>query len=796
MWFALSAGVASLSAAEAIAQSATALPEIEVIATTPVASSGSTRGIARDMIPGTVETVTAREFERQRSFNLLNTLQARTPGVSLNDVQGSEQFQDLRYRGFAASPLPGTPQGIAVYQNGVRINEAFGDSVNWDFIPPVAINRLDLFSSNPIFGLNALGGAVNIEMKNGFTWQGFETQIQGGSFGRFGGSMQYGAAIGDWGLYIAGDGMRNDGWRFQSPSEIKRFYGDLGYRAESSEFHLIGAGAWNSFGVIGPTPVDLLRLNERSIYTWPQTTRHEMSLVALNGRVDVSPTWTIQGTAYVRTFDQRHVDGNDAEFERCSNQSSFGGRLCLEDDGFGVPPGGRTRAFRDQFAVVGPNGASLPFTPGATYGTVDRTRTSATSYGGSLQATSTETLLGHKNTFILGGSIDGADYSFRSGSELGVIYPNLFVGPSAAVPGTGTGPIRSFGNIGYAPVDLRGTNTYFGLFATDTFEVTDRLAATFAVRLNSIQIDTRDASGVAPELNAKNSFTRANPAFGLTYKLTPEVSVYGGYAEANRAPTPLELNCADRNRPCLLENALVADPPLQQVVSRTFEAGLRSTVTDFHGGTLRFKAGAFRTAVEDDIIALASVIQGRGFYANVPSTLRQGAELSAEYAGEQWQLYANYSFIDATFRFTGAIASPNNPAADDDGNILVRPGHHIPLIPRHQVKAGLEYAFTPAWRFGIELAAFSSQRFAGDEANLARVLPAYWFANLRTTYQVTPNIQVFGVVNNLFDRRYASYGTFFERSAIPNAAGVVFNDPRTITLAQPLSVYGGVKITW
>jgi iron complex outermembrane receptor protein len=799
VWFVISLSAAITPTtlfAQSGARSSATLPEIEVIATTPAGHAGSGGGVDRDTVPGTVETMTARDFERDREFTPLKTLQTRTPGVSLNDVQGNDQFQDLRYRGFAASPLQGTPQGIAVYQNGVRVNEAFGDSVNWDFIPPVAINRLDLFGNNPIFGLNALGGAVGIEMKNGFTWEGLETQVLGGSNGRIGGSLQYGKQIGNWGLYIAGDGLRDSGWRYQSPSEIKRVYVDLGYRGSDSEFHLVGAGASNRLGVVGPTPVDLIRRDDRSIYTWPQTTRNEMGMVALNGRVDATPTWVIHGTGYVRAFDQRHVDGNTGEFERCSASSSFGGGMCLEDDAFSVPPGGRTRAFRDQFAILGPNGANLPFVAGTPYGTIDRTHTAATSSGGSLQATNTDTLFGRKNTFIIGGSIDASDYSFRSGSELGFIYPNLFVGPNAAIPGTGIGPIRSFGAIGYAPVSLQGTNTALGLFATDTLEVTDRLALTAGFRVNTITIDTQDASGLAPELTAQHDFARINPVVGATFKLTPELTLYGGYSEANRAPTPLELDCADRTRPCLLENALVADPPLKQVVSHTFEAGLRASVPAFTEGTLRVKAGAFRTDVDNDIIALASVIQGRGYFTNVPQTRRQGIELAAEYTAERLAVFANYSLIDATFRFDGTLASPNNPFADRNGNIEVRSGARLPLVPRHQVKAGFDYAITPAWRAGIEIAAFSSQFFVGDEANLARPLPAYWVANLRTSYQVTDHIQVFGLVNNLFNRRFATYGTFFEADGAPASLNVALNDPRTVTLAQPLSVYAGMKVTW
>jgi hypothetical protein len=158
-----------------------------------VAGGGSrrTRSASRD--PGHLDLAAFRRRHRSRQGPaLVQTLRSRIsthpqpehhryavpahPGVSTSDQQGNSFQTDIRYRGFAASPVPGQPQGIAVYLNGVRINEAFGDTVNFDFIPTNAIDRADIQSNNPVFGLNALGGALNLQMKNGFTFQGFEAK--------------------------------------------------------------------------------------------------------------------------------------------------------------------------------------------------------------------------------------------------------------------------------------------------------------------------------------------------------------------------------------------------------------------------------------------------------------------------------------------------------------------------------------------------------------------------------------------------------------------------------------------
>jgi iron complex outermembrane recepter protein len=800
----------------------TELPEVRVIAPTPLSTVSRPRRatpttvtvrpvaptptppqpsaepgvIDRDKVPSSTQSLTSEDLSRTYTPAVTEALMQRVPGVSTTDVQGNGFTQDLRYRGFAASPLQGTPQGIAVYLNGIRLNEAFGDTVNWDLIPSVAIQRADIWSSNPVFGLNALGGAVNLQMKNGFVWQGFEGVGQGGSHARLNGSAQYGAKYGDYAVYFAAEGLRDDGWRYQSPSELKRLYGDIGWRNDVSEIHLVTSAARNHFGVVGPTPVDLLARDWRSIYTWPQTTQHQVGLIALNGKFAVSDTWSIQSNVYVRQFRQSHVDGNGANVERCSGNAAnpLFNTLCLENDGF--PPPVPAAA---SFQILGPGNQPIPCPPGpgnqcavTPYGTIDRTNTDTTTVGASLQAASNEKVFGHDNQFIVGGSIDHSQIGFNAASTLGYIYPNLFVGTNSTVPGTGQ-VIHTAGNLGYSPVGLDAQNTYYGLYTTDTLDLTPRLAATLGARLNVAEITMLDQLGTSPDLNGNHRFQRVNPVAGLTYKLFPDVTVYGGYAEANRVPTPLELGCSNPARPCLLEGFLVSDPPLQQVVSRTWEAGFRGERA-LADGRLEWKVGGFRADNSNDIINVASPIQGRGVYRNVEATRRQGIEAGAEFRSPQWLVYANYSFIDATYQFTGDLASPNNPFADPDGNIHVVPGDRLPMIPRHQFKTGVDYAVTPAWKLGADLVVVGSQVFVGDDANQNPRLPGYWAVNLHTSYQLRKDLQVFAVVNNLFDRRYAVYGTFFEPQAVVNALANPATDQRTLTPAQPLAIYAGLKV--
>jgi iron complex outermembrane recepter protein len=769
------------------------LAPFQVVAPTPITGLG----FDRSKVPAMVQTLPAADFSRDYSPNVVETFVQRIPGVTTNNVQGNEFATDLRYRGFAASPLQGTPQGLAVYMQGIRVNEAFGDTVNWDLIPKVAIGRSDIWTNNPTFGLNALGGAISFQMKDGFTYSGTEFDASGGSYGRVGGSLQYGIRNGEWGLYLAAEGLKDDGWRYQSPSRLARFYGDLGWKGTDAEIHLVTSEADNYFGVIGPTPIELLANDYRAIYTWPQTTKNEAALVALNGRYSVTDHWTVQSNLYYRRFNQQHVDGNAAEIERCSGAANnpLFNTLCLENDAFPQP-----RPPAADFQILNQNGQPIPCPPGGgntcattPWGTADRTFTKGLTTGASLQALNDDKVLGHDNYFVIGASVDRSKIGFLGNSELGFIYPDLFVGPNAAIPGTGQ-IIHTFGNIGFSPVSLGAWQTYYGAYFNETFDLTNRLSVTAGGRYNLAAIDMADLLGTSPDLNSSLTYARFNPVTGFTYKILPELmTFYAGYSEANRIPTALQLGCSNPQKPCLLEGFLVSDPPLQQVVAKTVEAGFRGNINT-GSGRGDWKLGLFHIDSQNDIIQVASVLQGRGVFQNVPLTRRQGLEAGADYQTGQYLVYANYAFIDATYQFSGTLASPNNPFADANGNIFVTPGKQIPGIPRHQVKGGVDYWITPELKLGTDVIWVSSQWFVGDDANQNPKLADYWVANLHGSYQLTKEWQIYGVINNLFNRKFATFGTFFDpQSTVAIAIPNVLFDHRMVTPAQPLSVYVGMR---
>jgi iron complex outermembrane receptor protein len=343
-------------------------------------------------------------------------------------------------------------------------------------------------------------------------------------------------------------------------------------------------------------------------------------------------------------------------------------------------------------------------------------------------------------------------------------------------------------------------NTYTGIYATDTFDLTSQLSITAGARFNVAVINLLDETGTNPLLNSSNKYQRLNPVVGATYKIVPNLTVYAGYSEANRAPTPLELGCSDPNHPCMIDNFLIADPPLQQVISHTYEAGVRGNQgTDVKNGLWNWSFGAFRISTVNDIINVASqAVPMFGFFQNAAKTRRQGIEAKINYRKDQWTAYANYTLIDATYQTAMTLQSANNPNADANGNIFVVPGNHIPGIPSQRFKAGAEYNFTDAFKIGADLNVIGSQYLIHDDTNQSPKVPAYWVVNLHTSYQLTENVELFGLVQNLFNQHYYAAGTFFDTGGFnSNTFGgnnfLVLNDPRTFLPGMPLALYAGVK---
>ena len=141
-------------------------------------------GVPSALVPANVQVLTADDMRRSAN---VSSARSRRPlaSVHLNEAQTNPFQPDVQFRGFVGSPLLGLPQGLAVYQDGVRANEPFGDTMNWDLIPMNAIASMNFMpGSNPLFGLNALGGALRSQTKTGFSHPAHDVAFSVGSFGR------------------------------------------------------------------------------------------------------------------------------------------------------------------------------------------------------------------------------------------------------------------------------------------------------------------------------------------------------------------------------------------------------------------------------------------------------------------------------------------------------------------------------------------------------------------------------------------------------------------------------------
>ena len=749
--------------------------DIEVVVTAPVQGSE----VERAKVPTNTQVLRREDLERTGPASALRALDERVGGVALDRALGNEYQPNLIYRGFEASPLAGNPQGLAVYLNGTRFNQPFGDTTNWDLIPDIAIDRIELAGPNPAFGLNALGGALTVKLRDGFTYHGAQLELSGGSFGRIQGSAQYGVQSGNTAAYVAGTALNEDGWRNQV-AQLRQIYGDLGWRGDKSEVHLSLLGATNVLTGNGTTPVELLAARRSAVFTTPDETRNKYLRVSLSGSHEVSDAVSLQATAYYSNLAQRNSNGNASNAQPCTDDPAFacnGGDTALTTRG-----GGRIA----NFVNPGFFPELAGFSAGGPYAVLDQTATDSNGYGASLQATHRSELFGRPNRLLVGASYDGGNTLFSARSSLGALTrERAYAGPGIVID-------QADGSI--TPVRLSAANNYYGLYASDTLDVTPALSLTLSGRLNVSEINLRDQTGTA--LSGDHNFTRFNPAAGLTYKITPNISAYGGYSESNRTPTPAELSCASAASPCSLTNFFVADPGLKQVVAHTYEAGLRGRFTVGDMARVAWNAGVFRTDSDDDILFTSSAVLGRGFFQNVGTTRRQGVEAGVSLRQGSLSAFVDYAYTDATFRTPFTLGSQDNPFADANGLVQVRPGDRLPGIPQHRLKFGLQYELTPEWTVGTTGIASSGRYLQGDAGNQNPTTGAYVVLNLNTNYRVTKGVELFGLVQNVTNEKYATFGSFSPVSLVPIIQAPNATNTRSLSPGAPIAGFGGVRVTF
>lgn len=739
------------------------LEKIDVVGVTPLLGSG----IAKDDIPANVQTVTSEELNQAQSDTLADYMNRYLGSVTVNNAQNNPFQPDVQYRGFTVSPLLGLPQGLSVYVNGIRFNEPFGDSVNWDLIPEGAVDVMNLQGgSNPAFGLNSLGGAISVRTKTGFSAPGHHLRVYGGSWGRHSEEITSAWNNGTFGYFIDGRFFNEDGWRDFSPSDVKQGLGTFSWRGdEGSQLDLTLAGTVSSLTGNGALPQALLDVDRSAIFTYPDQTNNDMFLASLEGSTWLSDDIELSGNMYYRRNDISTLNGDGSEYGPCDDDDSI---MCEED---GEP-------------IEALRGGFIPASDAVEGGTFNTSETNQDGFGFALQSAFTQALWDHANHFVFGTSYDYNKVKYSADTELGALTEDR------GVDGSGWFAEETH-------VRLHTETETFSFFLADTLSVTDKLDVTASGRYNHTRIRLDDQFGT--DLNGRHSYDRFNPAAGLTYAFMPEIKYYGGYSESSRVPTPMELSCADPEAPCKLPNAFVADPDLKQVVAKTWETGFRGTFGHLFGGFLDWNAGYFHTENSNDIIfqSTGRIATNAGYFANVGKTRRQGVEfgLMARFF-DIWRWSLNYSYIDAVYLTPFKSHSPSNPYADSNGDIQVKNGDRIPGIPNHILKFATDVDILPQWTMGFDMFFNGDQVLRGDEANLDAKLPSYAVFNLRTEYRFNQYVKVFGRVENLFNEKYNNFGLYGNTGdVLEDALGIDDQDTRFLGVGAPRAGWVGIELS-
>ena len=794
---------------------------VDVVAATPLAGSG----LSLQEMPGPVQTATGQDLSNSGSLDLSDFLNRRLSGVNINENQENPFQSDLNYRGYTASPLLGTPEGISVYMDGVRQNQPFGDVVSWDLIPRIAISDVTLVpGSNPLFGLNSLGGAVSIETKDGRSKPGTSIAVSGGSFGRRAVEFEHGGSSSrglNW--YVAGNLLHDDGWRIKSPSDVRQMFGKLGWQGAKTTVSLSFAYADNYLTGNGLQEQRLLAKDYSSGYTYGDTTTNRSPFFNLGVRHAATGTLTLSANAYFRYIraDSVNPNLNTDSLDESVYQPTAADQAALTAAGY------------TGFPTSGANASNTPFpywrciAQGLQHaepiekcnGIIVRSFTKQNNYGLSGQATWSTSPGGRRNQFTVGSAWDRSSLSFQQGAQFGYINPDYTVTP---IDSFEDGSTNQDGQPVDTRVNLHGLPQTWSIYATDTLSIGNTWSFTVSGRYNRTTIDNRDRidpSGGPGSLDGQYTFDRFNPSAGVTFRPARFVNLYASYAESSRAPTSIELGCADPDNPCNLPNALAGDPPLKQVVTRTFEAGLRSGQVE---SRLSWSAGWFRAANYNDLLFVTSGVTGNGYFKNFGRTLRQGAEVHLSRRMNRFTLGGNYTFLSATYESAEFVDGSGNSTNDSalagspgmDGVIRIQPGDRIPLIPQHMFKAFADARITRKFSADLDFVAVSRSYARGNENNQSQpdgnyylgpgTSPGYGVVNLGAWYQVHKRAQIFAQIDNLLDHRYytaaqlgptgfTSQGTFIARPLPPVDGNYPLVHATFYAPGAPFGVWGGIR---
>ncbi|AGP86906.1 MULTISPECIES: TonB-dependent receptor [Alteromonas] len=770
---------------------------IEVQGATPLSANSNNSAVF-----GNVQTLTQDDIEGSVNRSLPELLKTQLASVNLNDVQNNPFQPDLQYRGFTASPLLGLPQGISVYLNGGRVNEAFGDTVHWDLMPLDAIDTVSLYSgSNPLFGQNTLGGALALTTKTGFSFNANEIDLQAGQFGQKAASVESGGNNDHWAYYVNLNHYEEDGWRDYSPSEVQQLFTSLAYKSDKMHLDMNLFMADNELLGNGASPIELLDIEGReAVYTHPDQTNNELTHVNITGDFVLTNTLSLTANMFYRDTQTQSINGDDSDFGACQFAD---GRVTLcefeddddddddpldsdgdDDDDDDLPVVGEGDdieavefiGFDDDTALAEISNVDADELDG-TYNTG---RTDAKATGLSFQLAKQYALSGFSSELIVGASYTKGDVNYAADTTFGILENESAQDSRTVLPIDGLMAQE-------ARVRLDVDTTAWSLFFMNSTQLSSAVSLNLGGRFNRDHIVMEDLIDDGEgSLDGDHRFTQFNPAVGVDFTIDEQSHLNLAISQSSRTPSPAELSCADEDDPCRLPNGFVADPPLDQVVTQTIEANYTTRIDN-----VDLMLNVFHSRSKDDIIfQQAGSVASRGYFINVDETQRQGVEFSVGSTWEKLTYRLNYNYLNATYESTFTSFSPFNPQGPDR---VVTPGDKIPGQPEHLVKLYADYALSDKARLGAEVISASSQYFRGDEANENEKIDGYVIANVYASYRFNDTFTASLRVNNVFDKDYETFGTYGEADEVlediyPDVEGAQFVGP-----AQPRMVSVNLK---
>jgi outer membrane receptor protein involved in Fe transport len=746
------------------------IPKVEVVGVAPVYGLG----IDRDLLPYTVQVASEKTIRKAGGENLAEFMAHNLGGVNVNEVSGSPFQSDITFRGFRASPVLGSSQGISVYLDGVRVNEAFGDVVNWDMVPEAAIADLTLVTgANPLYGLNTLGGALVLRTKSGLADPGGEAEFSLTSQGRRRADIAYGRrGSGGWHSFVSATLFDDEGWRRHSAGRLGNVLVKVGRSAGATDWSATLLGGRSRVLGNGLLPDPLYQGERRAVYTYPDTTRNRLLQGTLNITHRLAPESELSAVAYVRNSRRDTVNGDVSE--------DYGDYV--EDCGAGFAADG---------APLEPASCGLRREQGAALhtGVLNTTSTRQNGRGASLAFS---TLRG-KLRLDAGASVDGSSVGYTQ------LEQAAFITGAREVVGDPLAPREPASSV-------VGKSRTAGVYLSASMQLAPGTQLTASARYGRTRVDNTLSNERGPQPAERFTYRRLNPSLGVTHVLAPRITLFANLAQGNRVPTVIELGCADPDNPCRLPVGLQSDPYLKQVIARTMEAGARGRFQDDEASG-NYSLSLHRTVNRDDILFLSAPSR-QGYFSNFERTRHQGLDAIVMRQSGRLGIRLAYSYLQAVYDADGELFTGAR-------HVQIRRGTRMAGLPRHSAKLSLDWTLRPELRIGADLHAVSSlvtqgnedgQTADADDDDLANVAPqadwrvhGYMLLGLRASYRPADQWEFFARVSNVFNRRYETFGAVAPdlfphgRLLAPHEEEGAAEQARFVAPGAPRSVVAGLR---